>query len=358
MDELIKKYINNNRDKAYALVNYLNIKNKSFKLKDALTAIIKVVGNNENSISNVINILTKQQKKSTFGRSQVSGSEPSVQNNVDLIQNGDNVELSGYKSDNVYTPNTPNVNTNPSKYKNSGEKKKLYTDTVTKINDLGSVVKKLYPGANSQDITNMLAHIKQYCVINKVGIYKIIDLLNANKIKIVKSDRGHFTIIKNIGEGRIVIFKDLSLIFESINDVNTEVTFQAFKTNIKRFLAQLLQNPTDISISPIFLSHNINKTKLIQLLIDNNIVIKEEKINDKDENGEPKTATMNIKYSVPKYDFDKKLHTLFTTMFEKTNSIDTNIEEEGGFGGATSANVSAAGSFVQPVFAIQRRKIN
>jgi len=94
----------------------------------------------------------------------------------------------------------------------------------------------------------------------------------------------------------------------------------------------------------------------------NPIIRRHQRISDRDENGEPKTATMMVKFSCPKKDFDRKLQKLFIKMFEKNlppqkshKQKHENLNEDGEGGGATSAESS--GQFSQPLFPIQRRKM-
>ncbi|MDE5888607.1 MAG: hypothetical protein K2H20_01160, partial [Bacilli bacterium] len=60
-----------------------------------------------------------------------------------------------------------------------------------------------------------------------------------------------------------------------------------------------------------------NRSKLINLSKNNQMLFKEEEIVDKDENGEDRTATMRVKYKVPKKNFDRKLRNLYIKMFER-----------------------------------------
>ena len=67
---------------------------------------------------------------------------------------------------------------------------------------------------------------------------------------------------------------------------------------------------------------------------------------DKDENGNPKSATMKVRYAVPKKNFNRNLKRLYIRLFEQNLPI--NEEEGGAMGGATSADSS--GQFSQPLF--------
>jgi hypothetical protein len=118
----------------------------------------------------------------------------------------------------------------------------------------------------------------------------------------------------------------------------------------------LLQDPVNAQPSPIFKIYGLSRSVLLKYLLTNKILEKDERISDKDENGQPKTATMMVKYRCPKKNFERKLKKLYIKLFEKnlperkheeqeiTGSI--NEEGEGGACGATSAESS--GQFIQP----------
>ena len=88
------------------------------------------------------------------------------------------------------------------------------------------------------------------------------------------------------------------------------------------------------------------------------MIEKDEKISDSDENGQPKTATMMIKYRVPKKNFDRKLKKLWIRMVDRNlperKHNDLNINEDGEMG-ATSA--ISSGEVIKPVFPMQRRQM-
>ena len=92
----------------------------------------------------------------------------------------------------------------------------------------------------------------------------------------------------------------------------------------------------------------------------NNMLHKQEKINDQDSDGNPTTAKMKVKFMVPKKNFDRKLRNLYIKLFEKNVPIkDVNIDEcEGGATGGTGTtscgSVGTDSMPVQPVFGMMR----
>ena len=123
-----------------------------------------------------------------------------------------------------------------------------------------------------------------------------------------------------------------------------------FKANIRKFLAALLEDPTGAEPDAIFTHNGLDKNKLIKALVDNKVMTKKMTIDDHDENGNPHTARMIVKYSVPKERFNERLDALYDVLFP---NVDAKINEDGG--GATSCsgvdgNGFGSGEFTVPAF--------
>lgn len=97
-----------------------------------------------------------------------------------------------------------------------------------------------------------------------------------------------------------------------------------FKANIKKFLAALLEDPTGAEPDMIFTQNGLDKNKLIKALVDNKVITKKMTIDDHDEDGNPHTARMIVKYSVPKERFNEKLDALYDILFP---DVDGKINE-------------------------------
>jgi 8-oxo-dGTP pyrophosphatase MutT (NUDIX family) len=126
-----------------------------------------------------------------------------------------------------------------------------------------------------------------------------------------------------------------------------------FKANIKKFLAALLEDPTGAEPGMIFTKNGLDKNKLIKALVDNKVITKKMTIDDHDAEGNPHTARMIVKYSVPKERFNERLDALYDMLFPDAEG---KINEDGAAGGgATSCsgvdgNGFGSGEFVQPLF--------
>lgn len=145
----------------------------------------------------------------------------------------------------------------------------------------------------------------------------------------------------------------------------TEMTEYKFTTHIRSFISQLLQDPVNAQPSELLKSKGLTRSFLINEMLKQGIILRDERISDKDENGEPKTATMMVKFRCPKKNFDRKIEKLYIRFFEKNllprkhsiqNEETLNEDGEGGaVGGATSA--ASSGQFISPIGTVHRRKM-
>ena len=197
----------------------------------------------------------------------------------------------------------------------------------------------------------MIKTVRDYATIKKKSIYLIMNKIENKKLRFSRGKDGEFRLLSTMRENRVIIVKDLSVIKESYEPL----TFYAFQFSIKKFLSDLLNDPINANVSDDLSDRGLNKKRALSYMINHNIIEKDTSIVDKDNDGEPKEPTMTVKYRVPKKDFAKKLKRMFIYFFEK-NLPSTISEDE--MAGATSANVSADAAYVQPVFQVQRRKIN
>lgn len=139
----------------------------------------------------------------------------------------------------------------------------------------------------------------------------------------------------------IVNEAQVNAIKENFDMINEEVTFFSFMSHIKVYLKQLLTDPIYAKPDAFLLSNGLDGEKALSLLLNNGIVIRDEKIinsNNKD--------NFSISYKVPRQNFERKIKRLYTKLFEINIAEKPVINEEGG--GATSAD--ASGAFEQPLF--------
>lgn len=140
---------------------------------------------------------------------------------------------------------------------------------------------------------------------------------------------------------------------KELNDILSMTQFK-FKSNIKKFLAELLEDPIGAMPDMIFTHNGLDKNKLIKSLVDNKVINKKMTIDDHDADGTPHKAKMIVRYSVPKERFNDRLDALYDVLFP---DVPAKINEDGG--GATSCsgvdgNGFGSGEFIQPMGGVQR----
>ncbi len=429
-DKKLKEYVASNRNKCFALNNWKERNMKNFTLKEMLSCIYETANGSFDEMTKIIDHLVAKRK--VFGRTQVYGEGPKGQ--MDMVRNANGeLEITGYKpNDPLPLKGQHPVRNSKIFRKSDNQVNKIYQKSEEKIYDLGKKVRELFPTEDNHFITFAMQAIKNYANEKKVAYDKIVNGLNkgryridtdswrvipnvANESKdkdknekyltdkkgnIKKTDDGKkvpkycpkcgeemqvqikgepIYICKNDHYFGTVAFPNESVRRRTIvinenrlNDIREKLRMSEHKfiNNIKNFIGQLLQDPVNAQPSALLKLYGFNRSKLLAQLIANKIITRNERISDKDENGEPKTATMMVKFACPKKNFERKLEKLYIRLFEKNlperkhgqKEIETfegkiNEDGEGGaMGGATSADSS--GSFVtaldkQPI----RRKL-
>ena len=146
---------------------------------------------------------------------------------------------------------------------------------------------------------------------------------------------------------------------EALSYINGDITFYGFMSHVKNFLKQLLTSPLSADIDSYLKDNNLNRKELLDLLIKNNIVNKETKIEDKGINESKDKFT--VRYKIPKKNFERKMKRLFASLFEKNEILSNELNEDGATscgsamqGGGLSPD---SGQYTTPIGKVQRRKI-
>lgn len=126
-----------------------------------------------------------------------------------------------------------------------------------------------------------------------------------------------------------------------------ETTFYAFKSNIRSFLSSLLKDPISAQPSKFLKERGFSKKKLINILLKRDVLVRHEKIDDKDR--ENNNINYVVKYNVIRKNFERKLKRMYIKYFEKNE--DTEIDE------STTCGASS-GAFITPIAPIIRREIS
>ena len=372
IDSKIKEYITKSRKKCYALGNWKNLQMKPFSMRDMLVCICKAANGSLKEMDNIIDHLTAKRK--VYGRAQVYADKHV--GDIDIVKNQDGeLELVGYKPDAPLPLKGQHQSHNPKVFRKSDDKvSKTYQNAEEKLYDLGQKVRELFPGTDNHFITFAMQAIRKYASERKINTDKVVKGLESGRYRI---DTDIWRVVPNLKneskedhkkERRIIILNEsdvqrLQKISEGY-DKEMEMTEQKFHSHIRKFISQILQDPVNAQPSILLKANGLNRSILLKYLLNSGILIRDERISDRDENGEPKTATMMVKFRCPKKNFDRKIQKLYIRLFEKNlpqrqihlRSEEINEEGEGcAVGGATSA--ASSGQFIQPFGGVQRRKM-
>ena len=372
IDSKIKEYITKSRKKCYALGNWKNLQMKPFSMRDMLVCICKAANGSLKEMDNIIDHLTAKRK--VYGRAQVYADKHV--GDIDIVKNQDGeLELVGYKPDAPLPLKGQHQSHNPKVFRKSDDQvSKTYQNAEEKLYDLGQKVRELFPGTDNHFITFAMQAIRKYASERKINTDKVVKGLESGRYRI---DTDIWRVVPNLKneskedhkrERRIIILNEsdvqrLQKISEGY-DKEMEMTEQKFHSHIRNFISQILQDPVNAQPSILLKANGLNRSILLKYLLNSGILIRDERISDRDENGEPKTATMMVKFRCPKKNFDRKIQKLYMRFFEKNlpprqihlRNEEINEEGEGGaIGGATSA--ASSGQFIQPFGSVQRRKM-
>ena len=341
----LNKFYAGHKELCLALKSWIERQMKSFSLIDALACVYNFTGGKSNEMAKVIGQVTAKRK--VRGRSQVYSDEKIPHVDIERDPDG-NLTVTGYDPDKEPAAKGMKVEKNP-KIFNKGvdhQVNKNYKRVEGNMYDIGQSVRELYPNFSSDEIAMAIDAVRRYSAEKKLGYGRVI--LRLKKGKLVMD--GNYNISQpNVKESRIIVISE-----ETAREINEKyrMSEEKFFNGVKKFLSCLLSDPVNADTSERFKANGLERNKLISILKEEGILSKKQRINDKDENGDFKPATMRVKYMVSKKGFDRKLKRLYIKLFEENKPLN---EDEGCPAGATSAESS--GQFITNTFPIMRRSI-
>ena len=347
----LKRYAANNKSSVFALRDWINRNMKKFSLTEALECIYLFTGGHTDEMSKVIQQLTEKRK--VFGRTQVySGSNVSQ---IDIVRGANGkLQITGYNPDKEPIAKGQHMPRNQKIFRKSDDQvSKTYQNSEKKMMDFGQQVRKLYPNETNMYITHAMQAIKKYANLRKIGTDKVVAALQRGRLKLKDDEYNSFEIVSSFNESKIIVISENMV--RQLNE-ELEMTEYKFNNNIRKFLSDLLSDPVNAKPGFLLMRNGLTRSRLIRLMLSIGMIERDEKISDTDENGQPKTATMMVKFKIPKKNFNRKLRKLWIRLFErnlpeKKHNMEINEEGEG----ATSSD--ASGQFLQPLFPIQRRQM-
>ena len=403
--EALQKYASlsqANKKKCFALGGWCNRQGNIFTMQEVFDCLYDAADGNVNKLTELIEQLTAKSK--VFGRSSVVFGSNGKQMSITRGEDGQ-LKIVGYNPSFRPPERGQHAAREQQVLRKDGQVKKNVINAREKLYDLGQRVREIYQGQSNEFITVAMAAIKGFAKAHKISEMIVVERLKKG-VYTLNTEGG----LKN---ARIVPkMKTIKLNESQLNELSdaTKLTEYKFYNNVQRFLSDLLRDPVGAKVPFLLQANNIGRNQLLYHLKSNGIINRHQKISDRDSQGNPKTAKMIIKYSVPKKDFAKKMKKLFIALVAKNvpekiekmitedsyqysllkdqldlmkgspltmgvighpeykqtdeyaelinNGLKKDIDEcdSGGAMGATAGNDSM-GQFSQPLFGVQRRKM-
>ena len=361
--ETLQKYASlsqANKKKCFALGGWCNRQGNIFPMQEVFDCLYDAAGGNTNKLTELIEQLTAKSK--VFGRSSVVFGSNEAKMAITRGEDG-RLKITGYNPSFRPPEKGQHGTHEPQVVRKDGQMRKNVIKSREKLYDLGKAVREIYQGQSNELITVAMAAIKGFARAHKISEMMVVERLKKGVYEL-NTENG-------LENARIVPKKKTIKLNESqLNELSdaTKLTEYKFYNNVQRFLSDLLKDPVGAKVPFLLQANNIARNQLLYHLKSNGIINRYQKISDKDSRGNPKTARMIIKYSVPKKDFAKKMKRLFIDLVAKNvpEKIEKMISEDlgkdidecdcGGAMGATAGNESM-GQFSQPLFGVQRRKM-
>ena len=361
--ETLQKYASlsqANKKKCFALGGWCNRQGNIFPMQEVFDCLYDAADGNTNKLTELIEQLTAKGK--VFGRSSVVFGSNEAKMAITRGEDG-RLKITGYNPSFRPPEKGQHGTHEPQVMRKDGQMRKNVIKSREKLYDLGKSVREIYQGQSNELITVAMAAIKGFARAHKISEMMVVERLKKGVYEL-NTENG-------LENARIVPKKKTVKLNESqLNELSdaTKLTEYKFYNNVQRFLSDLLKDPVGAKVPFLLQANNIARNQLLYHLKSNGIINRYQKISDKDSRGNPKTARMIIKYSVPKKDFAKKMKRLFIDLVAKNvpEKIEKMISEDlgkdidecdcGGAMGATAVNESM-GQFSQPLFGVQRRKM-
>ena len=125
----------------------------------------------------------------------------------------------------------------------------------------------------------------------------------------------------------VIIREDKLMLIKESSD---EVTFYQFFTELKNFIKDLLDDPIGAKPSSFFTSHSLNRSTLINKMIDRNIIVRKENIDEPNDADGNMKSMHYVQFKVPRKNFEQKIKRLYSYFFEngKKKTVNENKEDK------------------------------
>lgn len=342
MEEL-NNFYRNNKGLCLAFKSWIDRNVKPFNLVDGLQAVYDFCEGKHKMMIDVLTQIKDTMKQKVQGRSQVHADIDKTKIDIIPDENG-RLTVVGYGKDREKPLTGQHRVEDPIKTK-KGSVNKIVLRSKEKLDQMGKRLRELFPGKSVEYLKNVELAVYRFAKEKKISQMRVVDGLASGKYKVTFDNQIRRVTV--IDEGKIIYINE-----DTARDIKNamKMTKYKFYSNVKKFLHDLLVDPVNADVPMLLKVHGYNRNSMLKQLIDNNIVIKKQKIVDKGKDGEPMTPVMRVKYekvpddySVPKKNFLNKLERLYIREFEK-NTINEECAAGGDCGGEGNNGNSPSGS--------------
>lgn len=342
MEEL-NNFYRNNKGLCLAFKSWIDRNVKPFNLVDGLQAVYDFCEGKHKMMIDVLTQIKDTMKQKVQGRSQVHADIDKTKIDIIPDENG-RLTVVGYGKDREKPLTGQHRVEDPIKTK-KGSVNKTVLRSKEKLDQMGKRLRELFPGKSVEYLKNVELAVYRFAKEKKISQMRVVDGLASGKYKVTFDNQIRRVTV--IDEGKIIYINE-----DTARDIKNamKMTKYKFYSNVKKFLHDLLVDPVNADVPMLLKVHGYNRNSMLKQLIDNNIVIKKQKIVDKGKDGEPMTPVMRVKYekvpddySVPKKNFLNKLERLYIREFEK-NTINEECAAGGDCGGEGNNGNSPSGS--------------
>ena len=136
--------------------------------------------------------------------------------------------------------------------------------------------------------------------------------------------------------------------YNEIADI-VKLTEYRFYNNIRKFINDILRDPVGAKVPLTLEMNGFTRNELLRELIKLGILVKKQKIVDKDLDGNPKKAVMSVRYEISKDDYREKLDIVYKDLvLNKKNKL---MDECDGSVPSGTTSAASSGQVVgQPLF--------
>ena len=271
LKDKLNAFFKKHKNTVMALNQWIALKNKGFKLIDALSAIYNAAGGKETVMVDMLEQLTDKSK--VRGRTQVY-SDPTAKG-MDIIMNANGeLEVVGFSPDKDKPLKGQSVERNPKIFKPSGEIRKPYQKTEKRLYDIGADVRALYPDADKNFLLRAIKLVADYASASKKHPSNIVRRLKNGRLIL---DTDAMVIKPVVKENKVIVISE-----DTMKQISEQFYMNdyVFESNIRQFIHDLMVDPINAQPSNTLKFYKLDRGTLLKYLREYDIITKKEKISN------------------------------------------------------------------------------